>query len=370
MPLNNYYVDGNAGSDTSFGSQSQPWRTIDRALASLQAGDILYVHGGLYATIRGGWRFQNSGTAADPITITNYPGEQVIIQISRPDKNFLAFGCWYSAADPPSWQTPKADFIRIVGSDVVPQSLANGVTSSKGIVIQGVPGIAAGVEVGGDCDSWEISRVDFLGVGYGIFTKKRVFGSIEDRSPDHWYVHDNRVYGFFRESGMQFNGNYNVIQNNEIYKVTDQVNTPYGCQMLNINGNNNVIRGNTLSRMGSHARCLGILLEWDLADANLIEGNTFRDVGWNGTGALTIAGGDKNLIRYNTVYAPSPNWYHIYPNNDRFKGWPCNEETADQSDIPANDPAAEDYSYYYPHNCRSVANAIYDNTYIHVAVSP
>ena len=257
-----------------------------------------------------------------------------------------------------------------MGSDVSPRNLDNGVSSKKGIVIQGVPGIAAGIEVGGDCDSWEISGVDFVEVGYGIFTKKRVYRSTEDRSPDHWYVHDNRVYGFFRESGMQFNGNYNVIQNNEIYKVTNEVKTPYGCQMLNISGNNNVIRGNTLSRMGSNVRCLGVLLEWDLADANLIEGNTIMDSGWDGTGSLTIAGGDNNVIRHNTVYAPAPGWYYIYNKRDGFKGWPCNEESADESDIPAKDPAAEDYSYYYPHNCRSVGNAIYDNTYIHAATDP
>ncbi len=370
VPLRHYYVDGNSGSDPNAGSQSQPWRTIERALQSLQAGDTLYVRGGIYPTIYGGWHFQNSGTGANPITVSNYPGEQVILQISGADKNFLAFGCWYSAADPPSWQTPKADFIRIVGSDVAPQRLASGVTSSRGIVIQGVPGTAAGVEVGGDCDNWEISGVDFIDVGYGIFTKKRVFGSIDDRSPNHWYVHDNRVYGFYRESGMQFNGNYNVIDNNQIYKVTEDVSTPYGCHMINLNGNNNVVRGNILSRMGSHVRCVGILLEWDLADKNLIEYNQLMDVGWRGMGAVAIAGGDNNVIRYNTIYASSPKWYYIYPNNDGFKGWPCNEETADKSDIPADDPAAEDYPYYYPHNCHSVGNVIYANTYIERTVEP
>ena len=169
---------------------------------------------------------------------------------------------------------------------------------------------------------------------------------------------------------VHFYGNYNVVQNNEIYKITNEVKTPYGCQMLNISGNNNVIRGNTLSRMGSNVRCLGVLLEWDLADANLIEGNTIMDSGWDGTGSLTIAGGDNNVIRHNTVYAPAPGWYYIYNKRDGFKGWPCNEESADESDIPAKDPAAEDYSYYYPHNCRSVGNAIYDNTYIHAATDP
>ena len=359
---NSFYVDSSIGSDLSTGTFTSPWQTIQKAVKTAQAGDTIYIRGGNYTTIFGGWSFQNSGTRTRPITLTNYPGEQVVIEITQPSHDYRAFGCWYAPPDPPDWQTTKADFIRIIGSDVAPHVLSNGTTSHKGIVIQGVPGITAGIEVGGDCDNWEVAGIDFVDVGYAIFTKKRVFRTTEDNSPNYWYVHNNRVYGFYRESGMQFNGNYNRIENNEIYKVDNQSLTPYGCQLLNINGNNNIISRNTLSRSDSTIQCLGILLEWDLADKNIIEQNTISNIA--GNGSLVIAGGDNNVIRQNTIYAASSDWFYIYPDRIGFTGWPCNEETNDVSDIPANNPAAPDYQYYYPHNCSSVGNQIYGNTVI------
>ena len=363
-PINYYYVDGRLGSDTNPGSIDLPWQTIERALESAIAGDMILVRGGEYQTIYGAWTFKHSGNESQPISLGNYPGEQVILKITNPDKHYGAFGCWNAPLDPPDWQTPPASFIRIVGTDVLPQQVSDGILSSKGIVIEGVPGEAAGVEAGGDCDNWEISGVDFINVAFGIFTKKRNFQTTQDGSPNYWYVHDNRVYGYYAESGMQFNGNHNVIERNSIYKVTDELSTPYGCQLLNISGNNNVIRDNALSRLGSKAACVGIMLEWDMADANIIEQNTISDAGRNGDGAIIIAGGDNNIIQNNTIYATSPNWYYIYPNNDGITDWPCNEATGDPEGVPANDPAAQDYQYYYPHNCHSVGNQFYDNTYI------
>ena len=109
-----------------------------------------------------------------------------------------------------------------------------------------------------DCDYWEVAGVDFVDVAYGIFTRKVNNGK---NSADHWNVHDNRVYGYYRESGMQFNGNSNQIESNEIYKVSNRLDTTYGCQLLNLLGNNNVVRGNILSRAGSTANCIGILFE-------------------------------------------------------------------------------------------------------------
>ena len=219
-----------------------------------------------------------------------------------------------------------------------------------------------GVEAAG-CDSWEVAGIDFVDMPYGIFTKKRNFSTTQDNSADYWYVHDNRVHGYFSESGMQFNGSYNRIENNEIYKVSDINNTPYGCQLLNLVGNNNIVRGNILSRKGSTAQCLGILLEWDLADANLIENNTLTDVGWEGKGGLVIAGGDNNIIRYNTIKTDTSNWLYIYPENDEGT-WPCNEDIEAPSIVPANQPMANDYEYFYPHNCQSTNNQVYDNLYV------
>ncbi|MGD8457104.1 MAG: right-handed parallel beta-helix repeat-containing protein [Anaerolineales bacterium] len=361
-----FYVDAALGSDNNPAMENQPWKSIDKAVNTVEAGDLVYIRGGEYQTVFGGYTFENSGTEEKPITLSNYPGEQVIIQVFDDDKNYGAFGCWYSPLDPENWQTPKADYIRIVATEVEPSILSNGLLSNKGIVIQGLSGdgiMAAGVEVAG-CDNWEVAGIDFVDLAYGVYTKKRNFGTIYDYSPDNWYVHDNRVYGFYSESGMQFNGNNNLIENNEIYKVTDVVNEPYGCQMLNLLGHHNLVRGNTIGREGSEANCLGILFEWDLSDANVVEENTISDVTWGGNEAIVIAGGDDNIIRNNIIDNPSSDWLYIFPDNGDSKEWPCNEENAAKSILPAYDSAALDYPYYYPHNCRSKNNDIYDNVFV------
>lgn len=70
------YFVSTTGSDSGDGSQAHPWRTFNHAAAQLKAGDTLYAYGGVYAE-RG--YVGNSGTAAKPITITAYPGQQPVI---------------------------------------------------------------------------------------------------------------------------------------------------------------------------------------------------------------------------------------------------------------------------------------------------
>ena len=62
LPSATYYVslDGN---DSNPGTQASPWQTIQKAVKSAKAGDTVYIRGGEYATILGGWSFQNSGSS-------------------------------------------------------------------------------------------------------------------------------------------------------------------------------------------------------------------------------------------------------------------------------------------------------------------
>jgi hypothetical protein len=88
----------------------------------------------------------------------------------------------------------------------------------------------------------------------------------------------------------------------------------------------------------------------------MIEQNVIKDVPWG----LHIAGGDNNIFRFNQVFPTSNDWLKIY-DYDNFTGWPCDEEITSEADIPANDPAAADYQYYFPHDCHSRDNQIYEN---------
>lgn len=347
-PTNAYYVS-TSGNDINPGTLSKPWKTIKKALNTLRAGDTLVIRGGQYNGITAGWYFKNSGNATQPITVTNFPGEQVVLRITTTTIS----GNYVFKCTPTSRVTPKADYIRILGSDVSPRQLSNGVISKKGIVMQGLVGEQAAAIMSIDCDYWEVAGVDFVDVAYGIFTRKINNGK---NSADNWNVHDNRVYGYYRESGMQFNGNSNRIENNEIYKVSNRLDTTYGCQLLNLLGNKNIVRGNVLSRLGSTANCIGILFEWDLSDGNLIENNRISDV----PRGISLQGGDGNIIRNNTITGTGSGVAVIaHSYSESVTAWPCNFSFF--MPLPG-DITNPDYLYYYPHDCHSKNNQILGNT--------
>jgi chitodextrinase len=78
-----FYVSP-TGSDSNPGTLTQPWRTIGKAMASLQAGQTAYLRAGTFEENTSGscgasfnkliWT--RSGTSTSPITISGYPGEQ------------------------------------------------------------------------------------------------------------------------------------------------------------------------------------------------------------------------------------------------------------------------------------------------------
>ena len=70
-----FYV-AKSGSDGNSGSFTAPWLTIQHAANSVTAGATVYVEMGVY---KESVNFPNSGTATNPITFTNYPGETATI---------------------------------------------------------------------------------------------------------------------------------------------------------------------------------------------------------------------------------------------------------------------------------------------------
>jgi len=275
-----------------------------------------------------GWQFASSG-----VTLTNYPGEVVTLTAKSKTSGNYVIKCLQSS--------PAVDNVRIVGSDVGTQ---------KGIVMSGeVLGIAPAIAAY-QCDGWGVSGVEFRNVGYGIFTRKVNNGAI---SADGWYVHDNYVSDYYRESGMQFNGNGNRIENNRIVKATASSSTTYGCQLLNLLGNNNIVRGNYLERVNQSVRCIGIFFEWDLADANLIEGNTIKGV----PVGMSFFGGDNNIVRNNVM--SGTDMAFVVRSWDGGTAYPCNFSDFMPLESDTSNP---DWKYYYPHDCRSKGNRFENNT--------
>ncbi len=71
-----FFVSPN-GSDANPGTWEQPWRTIGKAARTAKAGDLVYIRAGTYNESA---HFVTSGTAASPIQIMAYPGEQPVME--------------------------------------------------------------------------------------------------------------------------------------------------------------------------------------------------------------------------------------------------------------------------------------------------
>jgi hypothetical protein len=75
-----YYV-ATSGSDSNPGTLSEPFRTIDKGLVTLRAGDTLYIRGGTYTEQIGGVAFTmlSPGRADAPVLVSAFPGERPVL---------------------------------------------------------------------------------------------------------------------------------------------------------------------------------------------------------------------------------------------------------------------------------------------------
>ncbi len=78
VPAEEFHVSIN-GSDSNPGSASAPWRTLNKAVASLHAGQAAYVHAGNYYERVSITDTAEDGTAEAPIQLLAAPGEHPVI---------------------------------------------------------------------------------------------------------------------------------------------------------------------------------------------------------------------------------------------------------------------------------------------------
>ena len=71
-----FYV-ATTGSDSNPGTSASPWKTVQKALNTLTAGQIAVVRGGTYTA---NVTASRGGTSSAPITIRNYPGEKPVLR--------------------------------------------------------------------------------------------------------------------------------------------------------------------------------------------------------------------------------------------------------------------------------------------------
>ena len=95
-----YYVS-TTGSNNNNGSISAPFASINKAWSVVSAGDIIYVRGGTYTYAMMGQTVLSgkSGTSGNLITISNYPGENPVLNFSSSTFSSQVIGIWVHDAN-------------------------------------------------------------------------------------------------------------------------------------------------------------------------------------------------------------------------------------------------------------------------------
>ena len=198
-----FYVS-TTGNDSNPGTILSPWRTIQHAANSVQAGDTVYVRGGVYNE---SVNISASGSAtAGPITFQTFPGENAIV-----------------------------DGTGLVPSTSSTQGLIN-ITNQSYISIQGLEirnyqtasasAIPAGIWVSGSGSNIQIlnnlihnivTTSETMGSAFGI----AVYGTAAPASLDSVTISGNQVYGLKTGTSESVNVDGNVtnfaITNNIIH---------------------------------------------------------------------------------------------------------------------------------------------------------
>jgi PKD repeat protein len=247
--LRTFYVDPN-GSDSAAGTSASPWKTLQHAADSVQAGDQVIVRAGNYAGFIMGWDAPTAGTAANRITFLADPTAAAGSVVINARNSKTACGIDLE---------PGCDYITI-----------------SGFTIQGAGGIAtypnkgSGIKVTGNYDSVINNTVTNLDYGFGIFAD---------------------------------NANGVLIQGNTVSGTGNHNNGDYG-HGIYLSGSTDgaVVRGNVIHDNSY----IGIHVNGDLSEGGnglvtnaLIEDNLIYNNGQNG---INADGLQSSTIRNNLIY--------------------------------------------------------------------
>jgi parallel beta-helix repeat protein len=219
------------GSDIGPGTLRRPWRTVQRALDSLQPGETVYVRAGVY---RENLSLTRGGTRTQTATVRSYPGERVVLRPAEKDPSY------------PLRIKTGAAYVRV-----------------QGFVVEGasMPG-TVNVYILGRAHDVELARCEIRGAehGSGIFVDNTA--SRIDVVAN--LVHDNNEPGR-QHQGIYYEASNGVIANNVVFGHTQG----FGIQLRTDSraGPNGVIVTNntvTRNRMG------GIVVEHTASSITLV----------------------------------------------------------------------------------------------------
>jgi len=241
-----FYVS-KSGLDTNSGSFTAPWLTIQHAANSVTAGATVYVETGVYNE---SVNLPNSGTSANSITFSNYPGETATIDgtglsvtgtqglINIVNRSYLTVRGFEIRNYTTSSSSPTPVGIWVTGSGSGVQLLNNLVHNITTKAEQN--GNAFGIAVYGTSSTpitnLTISGNQVYNLKTGNSESMNVDGNVTYFSITNNIVHDNDNIGIdaigFEKVGPAGNdqAKYGLISGNTVYNITSYGNPAYGNQ--------------------------------------------------------------------------------------------------------------------------------------------
>jgi len=295
-----YYVSP-TGSDSNPGTETQPLRTIGKAIGKLAAGDTLYVRSGIYQEAV--W-ISKSGTATNPIRIMAYPGETSII-------------------DGNNYHLPNTTWdalLRIDGSYIHVSGLEVRYSNWICVSLTGQHSLVSHMNVHHCRENGIIVRGD-----YGIVEYSRIWQSANRnetpngngwasglsaaRHPDYVTLRGNIVYNNWGEGMSTFQANGTVMEDNIVYDnysanvyISDATNVLLQRNLIYMTPDSVIKRGSRVGIMLGDETYAPPSANITIVN-NLVYGANRNFYWWKGV----QGGGMKNVLIANNTFANSVN---------------------------------------------------------------
>jgi parallel beta-helix repeat protein len=195
-----YYVSP-TGNDSNPGTLTQPFRTIQKGVNKLAAGDTLYIRGGTYTEKI---QINVSGSPSQHITISSYPGETAIMDGNGLDPTLPAY----------------TRLIELNGSYVLIENLELTYPKGRGIVLWKDANTDSSYNIIRNLNvhnTWGVG-IQVLGdnnlIENSTITKADLANADSNRDPVNWID----GYGIsIGDSGHAYYGMNTIVRNNKVY---------------------------------------------------------------------------------------------------------------------------------------------------------
>lgn len=246
-----YYVSL-SGSDSNPGTQSQPFKTFDRAVAPLRPGDTLYIRGGTWTQQIDLMDGNKSGASGAYIKIAGYPGETVTIRYA--DSITSGYGP-----------------IKVRGN--------RGYFIFENLILDGINST--------NNTTWQIrdGNHDFILRNLEIknFKSNGLFIKANNVQVINCSIHDQRKYSTSRVYGIYFNGANGLFQGNKIYNNPGGGIHAYPGPISNL-----IIRGNAVYNNNSMSNSnVGGILVWGIPSSIIYNTQIYNNLVYRNATAST-----------------------------------------------------------------------------------